>query len=211
MLSVVACGDSTEPESVASVVVTPSTATLVSLGETVQLTASARDPSGNSISGKSFAWSSFDENIATVNGSGLVTAVANGSTTITATTEGIGGTTAVVVAQVAAQLAFTVQPTDAVVGAPMQPAIEVQVRDAIGSVVTDATDAVTMAIGTNPSGGSLSGTMPVEAAEGAASFGDLSINSVGDGYTLVAAAACHRHERGKPLNPRLRTSSPTDC
>ncbi len=48
-MSVVACGDTTEPESVGSVVVTPSTATLVSLWETVQLTASARDASGNPI------------------------------------------------------------------------------------------------------------------------------------------------------------------
>ena len=99
-LSVLACGgdDTTGPQTgngtatVASVVVTPVNATLVSLGETVQLTASARDASGNTISGKTFTWSSSDQTIATVNSTGLVTAVANGAATITATTDGVSGT-----------------------------------------------------------------------------------------------------------------------
>ena len=84
---------------VASVVVTSSTATLESLGETVQLTASAKDASGNTISGKTFTWSSSDPSIATVSSSGLVTAVANGGATITATTNGVSGTAMVVVDQ----------------------------------------------------------------------------------------------------------------
>ena len=55
-----ACGgdESTGPDTpvVTSVVVTPSTATLVSLGETVQLSASALDAGENVVSGKSFVW-----------------------------------------------------------------------------------------------------------------------------------------------------------
>ena len=86
ILTLLACGKETptgqqQPPAptVASVVVTPSTTTLVSLGETVQLNASAQDASGNSISGKTFTWSSSDESVATVNASGLVTAIANGA------------------------------------------------------------------------------------------------------------------------------------
>jgi hypothetical protein len=89
------------PPTVASVVVTPDATTLVSLGETVQLTASAQDASGNAISGKTFTWSSSDDGLATVSSSGLVTAVANGSVTITATTDGVNGTAAMEVDQVA--------------------------------------------------------------------------------------------------------------
>ncbi len=107
-MSVLACGgkDTVGPgtgsgaPTVASVVVTPGNATLVSLGETAQLTASARDGSGNTISGKTFTWSSSDASIATVNTSGLVTSVANGSVTITATTDGISGSGSVTVAYV---------------------------------------------------------------------------------------------------------------
>ena len=79
-------------------VVTPENPTLVSLGETVQLTASARDASGNTISGKTFTWSSSDVSIVTVNASGLVTAVANGTTSVKATTDGIPGSASATVA-----------------------------------------------------------------------------------------------------------------
>ena len=76
----------------------PAADTLLSLGDTVQLTASARDASGNTIPDKRFAWSSSDESIATINSSGLVTAAgANGAITITATTDGIAGTATVAV------------------------------------------------------------------------------------------------------------------
>ena len=105
-MSVLACGgkDTVGPgtgngtPTVASVAVTPENPTLVSLGETVQLTASARDASGNTISGKTFTWSSSDAGIATVNASGLVTAVANGTTSVMATTDGISGSTSATVA-----------------------------------------------------------------------------------------------------------------
>ncbi len=173
MLSVVACGDTTEPESVASVVVTPSTATLVSLGETVQLTASARDASGNAISGKTFTWASSDQNIASVNGSGLVTAVANGSVTITVTTEGVNGTATVVVDQVATQLAFTVQPSDAIVAAPVTPAVEVAIQDGLGNTVAGATGAVNLAIGTNPADGTLTGSVTGLPQSGVARFSNM--------------------------------------
>ena len=41
-----------------------------------------------------------------------------------------------------------------------------------------------MAIGTNPGGGTLSGTTTVAAVAGVATFSNLSINKAGTGYTL---------------------------
>ena len=49
--------------------------------------------------------------------------------------------------------------------------------------------AVTVAIGTNPSGGTLSGTKTVNAVAGVATFSGLSIDNIGTGYTLVASAS----------------------
>ena len=46
-----------------------------------------------------------------------------------------------------------------------------------------------MAIGTNPGGSTLSGTNPVAAASGVATFNNLSLNKSGNGYTLTASAA----------------------
>ena len=44
-----------------------------------------------------------------------------------------------------------------------------------------------MAIGTNPVGGTLAGTLTVPASGGIATFSNLSINKVGIGYTLTAS------------------------
>ena len=173
---------------VASVVVTPSTASLVSVGETVQLSPSALDAGGTVVSGKSFTWSSSDETIATVSVSGLVTAVADGAVTISATTDAVSGSAAVTVVQAAAQLAFTTQPAQTDGNQPIAPAVEVAIQDASANTVTTATDAVTVIIGTNGGGGTLSGTTTVNAVNGVATFSDLSLDNAGVGYTLEASA-----------------------
>ena len=81
---------------VASVSVSPA-APSVAVGQTVQLTATPRDASGNALSGRVVTWASSAPAVATVSGSGLVTGVAAGSATITATSEGRNGTAAVTV------------------------------------------------------------------------------------------------------------------
>ena len=103
-MSVLACGSDTPtenvPPAVATVVVAPANTPLVSLGETAQLTASARDASGNTLSGKTFTWSSADAGVATVSAAGLVTAVANGTATVQAEVDGVSNQAAIVVEQI---------------------------------------------------------------------------------------------------------------
>ena len=97
LLSVLAgCGSDSDgggvqpPNPVATVTVTgPGTA--VQVGQTLQLTATAKDAGGATVSGATFTWASADQNIATVNSAGLVTGVAEGQTQITATSDGISG------------------------------------------------------------------------------------------------------------------------
>ena len=81
----------------AAVTVTPSSASLSALGETVQLTAAVRDQNGNAISGVAVSWSSSEPTVATVDATGLVTAVGNGSLTVAATAGSARGTVAVTV------------------------------------------------------------------------------------------------------------------
>ena len=78
------------PNPVATVTVTGPGAA-VQVGQTLQLTATAKDAGGATVSGASFTWSSADQNIATVTSAGLVTGVAEGQTQITATTDAISG------------------------------------------------------------------------------------------------------------------------
>lgn len=81
---------------VASVTVSPSS-TNVSIGAVVQLTATTRDASGNTLTGRPVSWASNNTGFATVSSSGAVTGVAAGSATITATSEGIAGSSVVTV------------------------------------------------------------------------------------------------------------------
>lgn len=61
----------------------------VETGSTVQLSATARDVVGRAVDGRSFTWSSGDGSIATVDGTGLVTAGStNRAVTITASSDG---------------------------------------------------------------------------------------------------------------------------
>jgi uncharacterized repeat protein (TIGR01451 family) len=82
-------------------------------------------------------------------------------------------------------LAFSVQPSNSIPGAVITPAVKVQILDVANNLTTSNAN-VTIAIGTNPSGGTLSGTTTVAAVNGTATFGNLSINNPGSGYTLTA-------------------------
>ncbi|HEX4525926.1 MAG TPA: invasin domain 3-containing protein, partial [Gaiellaceae bacterium] len=88
----------------------------------------------------------------------------------------------------AAKLTFVQQPTSATAGSSLSPAVTVAVTDAFGNTVTSSAATITMAIGTNPSGGSLSGTTSTAASSGVASFANLSIGKGGTGYTLAASS-----------------------
>src|SRR5205807_692827 len=101
------------PAPVASVAVTPSPAS-VQVGLTLQLTATPKDANGNPLSGRVITWASDNTSVATVDGNGLVTAVAAGSATITATSEGKSGTSALTVTAVPVA-SVTVSPSPATV------------------------------------------------------------------------------------------------
>ncbi len=116
------CGDSgTDPVSppaaaAATVLVTPASATLGAIGETVQFTAEVRDLLGRVLAGSVVAWSSSDASVASVDAGGLVTAAGNGTATITATSGAVSGTASVTVAQVVNTVTVT-PPMDSLVEA----------------------------------------------------------------------------------------------
>lgn len=82
---------------VASVTVSPATASLI-IGATAQLTATTKDASGTTLTGRTVTWSSSDPTVATVSPTGLVSGIKAGTATITATSETKVGTAAVTVA-----------------------------------------------------------------------------------------------------------------
>ncbi len=86
----------------------------------------------------------------------------------------------------ATQLAFLTPPANAAAGALLN-AVEVVIQDAQGNTVTSDSVSVTLAIGTNPASGTLSGTTTVAAVSGVATFTNLHIDKAGTGYTLAAS------------------------
>lgn len=78
---------------VGQVVVEPSSAT-VPVGQTQQFIATFKDLHGATLMGPSVTWTSSNNSVATMDGSGLATGVGEGSVTITAATEWVSGTAA---------------------------------------------------------------------------------------------------------------------
>ncbi|MFZ9856575.1 MAG: invasin domain 3-containing protein, partial [Limisphaerales bacterium] len=121
----------------------------------------------------------------------LTSGTVSGTSTISGTLAGspLTDTEAVAfVAGPATKLAFATQPSSVVAGASISPSVTVEVLDANNNRVTTATDSITLAIGTNPGSGTLSGTATVSAVAGVATFSSLSIDKIGTGYTLSASS-----------------------
>jgi hypothetical protein len=78
------------------------------------------------------------------------------------------------------------QPSNAVVGQPISPAITVAVVDAKGNTITtNNTQLVTLSIASGPKGAQLLGTTTVRAVDGVADFTNLTLSLAGT-YTLTA-------------------------
>ena len=105
-----ACGGGgdggTPPAVIASVRITPASLDLEP-GQTSVLTAVPVDASGTVINGRSLSWGTSNAAVATVNNSGLVTGVADGTATLTATIEGRTANATVTVRTRVATVAMT--------------------------------------------------------------------------------------------------------
>ena len=123
------------PAAVASVTVTPATASVDS-GKTVQLTATLRDANGATLTGRAVTWTSLNPSIATVSAtSGLVTGVAPGTAQVYAASEGKSDTTTItVVRQPVATVTLT--PASATVETGKTVRLTATLRDPSGATLT---------------------------------------------------------------------------
>jgi len=125
------------PVPVATVTVSLSASSIVA-GQTGQATATLKDAGGNTLSGRVVTWQSSATGVATVSGSGGITAIAAGTTTITATSEGKTGTATLTVTAVppVPVASVTVSPTTASVQVGSTQQYTAVTRDASGNVLT---------------------------------------------------------------------------
>ena len=157
--------------------ITPSSATLNSIGQTVRLTARVFDQNNSAMVGATVIWSSSDVSVAGVNTQGLVTAVKNGTTDITARSGNARVTANISVSQAAGSIAIapqmatlmsigaTVQLTATVLDGNGQPVADAVVRWSSGDelVATVNADGLVTAVG--------NGVVRITATSGSASAG----------------------------------------
>ncbi len=113
---------------VASVTVSPAASSLT-VGATAQLTAAPKDAGGAPLAGRSVLWGSGTPAVATVSGTGLVTAVAPGTAIVTATSEGVRGT---------ASITVSVVPVSSVVVTPTSVSLDIGATRTIVATARDA-------------------------------------------------------------------------
>src|SRR5205823_12842065 len=111
-----------------------------------------------------------------------------------------------ITAGTATALVFSVEPTNTVAGAAITPAVEVTAQYVPTRRASDLTGNITVAIGTNPSTGTLSGTKTMAAVAGVATFSGLSIDKAGTGYTLTATGAGSTTSTAFNITPATATA-----
>ncbi len=160
-------------------------------GRATIIVAIGNNPGGDTLSGTKSKLTGTGGNAGIATFNDLSIAKAGEGYTLTAASTGLTGTESAafnVTPRAAKLLVFAVQPSPAAAGAVITPAVQVTARDSLGNTATSFTGSVTVAIGSNPAGGVLSGTKNQTAVSGVASFPDLSIDKASTGYTLTASA-----------------------
>ena len=187
-------GITVAPVPVASVTVALVSSSLMQ-GQTTNATAVLRDASNNVLTGRAISWSSTNTAVATVNSSGLVTAVGAGSANIRATSEGVMGqaglaVTAVPVASVTVTLASSSVPAGQTTTAAAV------TRDAANNILTgrvvtwsSSNTAVATVNGSGVVTAVAIGSADITAtSEGISGFATLTVTAALPGPTLVFAS-----------------------
>jgi len=86
-------------------------------------------------------------------------------------------------------LAFLQQPTTTAINTAIAPPVTVAMQDQNGNTITNFVGGISVGLGSNPGQGTLSGTTTVNAVNGIATFSNLSVNNVANGYTLAASSS----------------------
>jgi uncharacterized protein YjdB len=175
------------PATIASVQITPENGSLT-VGQSLQLTATAKDKRGNPVPGRTVSWYSSDLNVlgGTTNGNtATVTGIGAGTATVTATVDSVSGTATFTVASanagvvsridfVPASVSLVVGQSDTVVATP---------RDASGNPISGKT----VTWGTSDGavvGGTATGNLAVLQGVGA---GSANVTASVDGITGTLA------------------------
>lgn len=173
---------------VATVQVTPGTFGLTTVGATKQFSAVAKDSGGATVAGVRFLWLSSDNTVAVVDTLGVAKSKGPGQAIITAAGRGVPGNAVLTVTQAAAHLAFIGVMPGVVAGDTFTAAIQVEIQDSAGAVVTGSHTPVTIEIDSGPPG-TLTGTLTAAPSGGVATFINVGFDGADGPHALLATAS----------------------
>ena len=209
--SVEASADITVTQAVHSISVQPTELAFSAIGDTATLTATVTDSNGYGIANAPVAWATIDGSVATVDSTGLVTAVGVGEASVTATSGSVEASANITVEQVARSI--SVQPTEVTFSAIGDTAtLTATVTDSNGNEIANASVAwatsdgsvatvdstgLVTAVGVGEASvtatsGSVEASVDITVAQAVHSLSvhptELGFSAIGDRATLVATA-----------------------
>ena len=108
LASIASCGKDSPtqpvPQTPARITLSVNEATLTSVGQTIQLTASVLDQESKVITGAVVTWTSSNPSVVKVDAEGLATALTNGNVQITAASGGVSTSASIIVAQASSRI-----------------------------------------------------------------------------------------------------------
>jgi streptogramin lyase len=147
----------------------------------------ASNPGGATLGGTLTATAS--NGVATFSGLTLTTADPGYTLDVSASGLGAGVTSSITVTPAtASQVVITTQPPSSVT-AGSSFGVQASIEDAYGNVETSASNAVSVALATNPTGTTLGGTLSATASDGVATFSGLTLTKAASGYTLQVSSS----------------------
>ncbi len=194
-------GGPTTPSGPASISLSPQSSTMDFIGQTRTFRATVRDASGQTVTTQ-VSWTSSDPSVVTVDGSGVATAVGNGSAQVEASAGAVSATAAVTVEQRPAVLVvLSGDGQEGVAGAALPNPVVVQVTDQGGTGVRG----VVVSFAPGEGAGSVNPQNAVSDADGQAStewtlgegrFGAMSLRA-----SVEQGAATFINARAVPETP----------
>lgn len=174
-----------------TVTITPATVNFTFVGDTQTFTATVLDAGGAPVVPVQKIWTLNDNTVAVIDSTGRARAKGPGIAMVTVVAIGPGGAKAGYAAvnstQPVAALVIRSAPTFTIAGESLDPAVQVEVRDSGGAVVTGYSGPITIGVDSGPVGAPLRGTKTVPAINGVSSFSGLSLEKAGV-YHLGATA-----------------------
>ena len=187
---------------VASVTVTPANVGFTAVGDTARFTAVAKDAGGTPVVGAQILWSVSDNTVATIDTLGLAKAKGPGTALVSAQAQTRAGYAALGVDPTVTQFVVLGGPDTGTAGEVLTTALQVELRDARGNRVIDASLPVTISAAGDATGTPLHGTTTIITDAGRATFTGLWLERAGndrlkvtvgllpaDSSTLLAVAA----------------------